>query len=469
MPFVYIELICLSRAFVFCSALLFVSVLFFELLLLLIRNSHLIVVTFKMGGDFNTRAPWKRSACDRCRFQKLRCYRDEGRSSGACNRCIKSGIKCVTGMARPTGRPPARQPTIIDPNELLTPPKTSDTSPAESNINRADIGIVNLEFDFSLDSVWDRIGIHQTDLTLSNDLDDICSFSPPLTNLPSTPPTVEIPQLDSSIQPTGSLYQFNNCLLMPKAGPTDLGLPAYNIDRVEILLSKLHLELCNQLFYVRTASWDVQDALRFTMSPEISSSHDGEIGKEHPLVSVAKASRELERLLASLHPLTAAAEHTPLTMSYHTGTPPLCTTQLLVALSCYLQIVSIDDCIFTAVIEYLASGGPSTSLTPLSSYNQTSTPTLYLGGLPILPNWKLCGTLLVHQIEYQLEQIETLFGLPEHYRVSTKPGDDGNDVVAGLFAGQQSQSLLNAVFRPGEDHTRCVRSLKSKMRQMKDL
>jgi hypothetical protein len=249
----------------------------------------------------------------------------------------------------------------------------------------------------------------------------------------------------------------------------DLGLPAYNIDRVEILLSKLHLDLCNQLFYVRSASWDVQDALRFTMSPESSSSHDGEIGKEHPLVSVAKASRELERLLISLRPSTGAAEHTPMAMSYHPGPPSLCTTQLLVALSCYIQIVSIDDTIFTTVIEYLASGGIPTPLS--SSHHQTSTPTLYLGGLPILPNWKLCGTLLVHQIEYQLERIETLVGLPEHYRVSSKPGDDGKDVVTGLFAGQQSQSLLNAVFQLGEFRpgARCVRSLKSKMRQMKDL
>ncbi|KAH8124065.1 hypothetical protein FP744_10005647 [Trichoderma asperellum] len=428
-----------------------------------------------MGSDFNTRAPWKRSACDRCRFQKLRCYRDEGRSSGACNRCIKSGIKCVTGMTRPTGRPPARQTTMIDPNELVTPPKTSDASPADRNINRGDVGIVNLEFDFSLESVLERIGIQQTDLTLSNDLDDICSFSPPLTSLPSTPPVADMSQhargdLDSSTQSTGALYQFSNCLLMPQAGPTDPGLPAYNTDRVEILLSKLHLDLCNQLLYVQSASWDVQDALRFTLSLESSGSHDGEMGKEHPLVSVARASRELERLLASLRLSTGLVEHTPLTMSYHPGPPPLCTTQLLVALTCYLQIVSINDSIFTAVIEYLASGGPPTPLTPLpSSHYQTSTPTLYLGGLPVLPSWKLCGTLLVHQIEYQLERIETLFGLPEHCRVSSKPGDDSKDVVTGLFAGQQSQSLLNAVFRPGEDHTRCVRSLKSKMRQMKDL
>lgn len=64
-----------------------------------------------------------------------------------------------------------------------------------------------------------------------------------------------------------------------------------------------------------------------------------------------------------------------------------------------------------------------------------------------------------------------LLGLPEHYRVSSKTRDDGKDMVTGLFAGQQSQSLLNAMFqlgesRLGEDDMRCVRSLKSKMQQM---
>lgn len=219
--------------------------------------------------------------------------------------------------------------------------------------------------------------MQQMDLTLGNDLDDINSFSPQLTSLHSTPPAPEIPQhargdLDLSTQSTGPLYQLDNSLLMPRAGPTDLGLPAYNIDRVEILLSKLHLELCNQVFYVRSAPWDVQDALRFTMSPESGGSRDGEIGKENPLVSVAKASREVERLLARLRPSTGAAEHTPLTMSYPTGPPSLCTTQLLVALSCYIQIVSIDDSIFTTVTEYLASGGPPTPPTSSSSsYHQT--------------------------------------------------------------------------------------------------
>jgi hypothetical protein len=164
-------------------------------------------------------------------------------------------------------------------------------------------------------------------------------------------------------------------------------------------------------------------------------------------------------------------------MSYHSGPPSLRTTQLLLALSCYIQIVSIYDSVFSSVFEHSTSSGHATSLAVVSSLQQQeqpSTPTLYLGGLPILPSRKLCATLLAHQIEHRLERIEMLVGLPEHYRVSTKSGDDGKDVANGLFAGQHSQSLLNAVFqlgefRPGEYDTRCVSSLKLKMRQVKDL
>jgi hypothetical protein len=375
---------------------------------------------------------------------------------------------------------------MIDPNDFSTSSETNDTndtSPGDGSINRADVSTVNLEFDLSLDSALNSIGVQQTYPMLSNEFDDMYDmddiYHQP-TSLRSIPPAAEITQhargdLDLSFQSTGPPYQFNNSLLVPRAGPADLGLPAFNIDFVEILLSKLHLELCNQLFYVRSAPRDVRDALRLTMSPESSGSHDGEIGKERPLVPVTRASRELERLLASLRPSTRAAEHTPLTIPDHSRLPSLRTTQLLVALSCYIQIISVYDSIFTTVTEYLASGGPPTPVTSVSSsHHQTSTHTPYLGGLPVPTDWKLCETLLAHQIEYQLERIEILIGLPEQYRVSSKPGDDGKDMVSGLFAGQQSQFLLNAVFqladlRPGEPHTRGVRSLKLRMRQMKDL
>ncbi|KAJ5087900.1 hypothetical protein N7456_011516 [Penicillium angulare] len=375
-------------------------------------------------------------------------------------------------MARPTGRPPSRQPDV---NEIPTSSETNIPSPGDSGINIVDC-------DLSLDSFLDSIGMQHTDAILdSNSLEDFQLFSQLPTGLRANSPTAKVSQqprgdLGSSSQSATSPYQLNNTLFMPQAGPTDLGLSNCSPDRVETLLSQLHLELCNLLSCVRSAPWDVQDVLRLTISPESNASQDGGIGDSHPLIQVARISKELEKLLASLRPSTAAAVHTPQTITYDSGSPTLCTTQLLVALSCYIQIVSIYDSIFSTVFEYLATGGPAASLASLSTSQQPqqlSTPMLYLGGLPILPNRKLCGTLLVHQIEHQLERIEMFVGLPEHYRISSKSGDEGKDVVNGLFAGQHSQSLLHSVFQLGEfrpeDDTRSVRSLKLKMRQMKDL
>lgn len=46
----------------------------------------------------------RRSACDRCRGQKLRCLREEG-DFGSCNRCRRAKVICTTSPPRLAGRP----------------------------------------------------------------------------------------------------------------------------------------------------------------------------------------------------------------------------------------------------------------------------------------------------------------------------------------------------------------------------
>lgn len=55
-----------------------------------------------MASTFNFPTS-KRSACDRCRKQKLRC---PSRASDAqpCARCVRAGLECITGYTRPLGR-----------------------------------------------------------------------------------------------------------------------------------------------------------------------------------------------------------------------------------------------------------------------------------------------------------------------------------------------------------------------------
>ncbi|KAF5705642.1 hypothetical protein FGLOB1_7849 [Fusarium globosum] len=422
-----------------------------------------------MAGDFSNRAPWKRSACDRCRAQKLRCHRDSGHSTDACLRCLKSGIECVTSKARPTGRPPSRQvqPTVVvEQGDTSSSSHTTDSSPSAGGTDMSNM--MNFEYDLSLDNILDSIGMQHSDFIVN---DNILVDISPLSSCQSTSQhsvaqaqaQAQAQTVDpSTIQSTAS-YHFNT---LPSTSSMDSALPMRS-DHVELLLSRLHSKLSAQLYSIRSSPWDVKGTLNLSLAHQ-GVGQDFENCESHPLVQVSQACTELERLLSGLR-APASAEHTPSTFSYTPAVPPrLRTTQLLIALSCYIQIVSIYGIIFSKVFDYLLS----TSKTSVGSY-QSSPLTLYIGGLPIPPNETLSGNLLVHLIEHQLHQIEQLMGLPEHYRVSSR-AKDTKDGELGLFGSQHSQSLLNAAIQLGEDRDgnhddiRCVRALKIVMRQIKD-
>ncbi|RYC77622.1 hypothetical protein BFJ63_vAg19504, partial [Fusarium oxysporum f. sp. narcissi] len=355
-----------------------------------------------MAGDFSSRAPWKCLACDRCRAQKLRCHRDQGHSSDACLRCLRSGIECVTSKARTTGRPRSRQvqPTVVEQADNSSSSHTTDSSPAAGG---TDINMINSDYDLSLDNILDSIGMQHSDFIMNdNILVDISSLSSQSMNQHSVAKTQTVDP--SSVQ--SASYQFSN---LPRTSPIDPALPLRS-DRVELLLSRLYSKLSVQLYSIRSTPWDVKGTLNLTLTHR-GNGQDFENQEPHPLVQVSQACTELERLLAGLRPPTSA-EPTPSTFSFAPAVPPrLRTTQLLIALSCYIQIVSIYGIIFSKVFEYLLH----TSKTSIATY-QSPPLTLYIGGLPIPPNETPSGNLLVHLIEHQLHQIEQLMGLPEHYR-----------------------------------------------------
>ncbi|KAI8713680.1 Zn(2)-C6 fungal-type domain-containing protein [Fusarium sp. LHS14.1] len=409
------------------------------------------------GSDVSSRAPWKRSACDRCRAQKLRCHRDEGHSSDACLRCLKSGTECVTSKARPTGRPPSRQvqPTVVEQADNSSSSHTTDSSPVAGG---ADINMINFDYDLSRDGIQDIIGMQHSDFIMN---DNILVDLPPLSSQSMNQHSVAQTQVAEPSSVQSASHQFDR---LPRTSPIDPELPIRS-DHVELLLSRLHSKLSGQLYSIRSAPWDIKGTLNLSLTRQ-SNDKGFENQEPHPLAQVSQACTELVRLLAGLRPSTIA-ERAPSTFSY--AIPPrLRTTQLLIALSCYIQIVSIYGIIFSKVFEYLLN----TSKTSIATY-QSPPLTLYIGGLPIPPNETLSANLLVHLTEHQLHQIEQLMGLPEHYRVSSR-AKDSKDGEPGLFGSRHSQSLLNAAIQLGEDRdgnhddVRCVRALKVVMRQIKD-
>ncbi|UQC75627.1 uncharacterized protein CLUP02_02283 [Colletotrichum lupini] len=57
---------------------------------------------------FATHPNQKRSACERCRRQKLRCSRQDDENGTRCTRCVERGMDCVAGHQRRIGRPSRR-------------------------------------------------------------------------------------------------------------------------------------------------------------------------------------------------------------------------------------------------------------------------------------------------------------------------------------------------------------------------
>ncbi|KAJ0300517.1 hypothetical protein COL5a_006790 [Colletotrichum fioriniae] len=57
---------------------------------------------------FATHPNQKRSACERCRRQKLRCSRQDDENETRCTRCAERGLDCIAGHQRRIGRPSRR-------------------------------------------------------------------------------------------------------------------------------------------------------------------------------------------------------------------------------------------------------------------------------------------------------------------------------------------------------------------------
>ncbi|KAI6090728.1 hypothetical protein F4821DRAFT_9408 [Hypoxylon rubiginosum] len=76
----------------------------------------------------------KRSACDRCRDQKLRCPRTEDQCNEPCARCQRAGAICVTSNPRPLGRPriTANDASSQQPSNLSTTTLARGRRPVDS-------------------------------------------------------------------------------------------------------------------------------------------------------------------------------------------------------------------------------------------------------------------------------------------------------------------------------------------------
>ncbi|RSL40555.1 hypothetical protein CEP53_013291 [Fusarium sp. AF-6] len=95
-----------------------------------------------------------RSACERCRRQKLRCSRPTSPSS-SCARCTRLNLPCQPGLQRRVGRPPKKDLVLRKPSEVALSPTAVDsrtTQDPPSEDMQFLQGLLDDGFNWNLDS-----------------------------------------------------------------------------------------------------------------------------------------------------------------------------------------------------------------------------------------------------------------------------------------------------------------------------
>ncbi len=432
----------------------------------------------------------KRSACDRCREQKLRCpTRENGAQS--CIRCVRAGLQCVTGYTKPLGRSvrdvaktsskvDAQPPTVPNVDMAPTRPVGMDLAPPESRHVPATMTIepTSLIADDTSSSQWRLSEGSENDHLLAQD----CWPTPTQEDASNSSSLSDALFLSNALTPGNnlnekdiSLFEDSSVLssLHSPSGMAIAGRMAYSDSIMEeaqqqqqpppppssslgsvlsgaecdLRLSQLSVDLCRQMQLCMTGSqrWDATN-----MGPKFSGSPFKFMGKGPDDQSNSNAfgdalcsTSEFLAILqsygrADAGPSSVGSNHRR-TASNTTSRPSIGFVCILNLLSSYLRIIAIFDSLYLRLYELLCC---STTSSPESSAG---------AGLQILPGLQLAGfsvqhgsfqtKILIQVTQHQFEMIERILGLPAEFRVS----DRRDAYPAGLLGDGWARNLLQAV------------------------
>ncbi|KAF2177955.1 hypothetical protein K469DRAFT_676418 [Zopfia rhizophila CBS 207.26] len=424
----------------------------------------------------DSRTPGKRSACDRCRTQKLRCLRVPGHPTDSCIRCVRSQMECVSSSSKRPGRPrnstnASRQhtdptpATCNDPNPSLP---AVDIHPLANVDDWFNLGLLEANYEIcsapwnSVDSGFpmDGGGTAHTMSSLSTPPDGTSTSASLNSLMTETSLSEHFPNLQSEQADNGMLQLFGH---QPSASNFDHGLH----------LSVLQRDFSKQLFTLKSMPWDITKVMRLTCMHDASgnSSNPSQADPEmNPLAKIAKTSAEFAKLLRSVQtPMASDGDNatknaSPLSCIH----PRLSIADLLTILSCHMLTISIYDSIFCHFTDQALHNPGAVNIV------MQSAPKLFLGGIAVPPRLDMLGHLLYRLTGSQLRPIEMLLGLPDEFRVSSKRDLVSKDKQTGLFSGQSGQLLCSTLMKVETERASeergglgVIESLKEKIRLSK--
>ncbi|KAL2258534.1 hypothetical protein VTK26DRAFT_8123 [Humicola hyalothermophila] len=337
------------------------------------------------------RANSKRSACDRCRTQKLRCLRVEWHPADSCLRCVRSGADCVTTSTKRPGRPPRnptnnppRPPTIPSPR---TSPSTTGTNGSSNDPVPAEMAVDPVDDWFNLDALESQYDISSTywafaDLSelhhhgvaacgTDNGRAAFSMHSPAALSIITHGATSS----DHPIDPFLSDARLDLSTEVPDRAHHDVSRHAHPASPPTcdqgLWLSAFYRDLSKLLFTLRSEPWDITEAVQLTcgydgLSPGMTSATAFPLHHEqsNPLAKITKRSAEFANLLRSVQApaasLSRTTEHTPPHASAPMSISPpptpthprLTIADLLTSLSCHMLLLSIYDTILAHFLNH---------------------------------------------------------------------------------------------------------------------
>lgn len=371
----------------------------------------------------------RRLACERCRTQKLKCNRRSESASEPCLRCAQAREECIISLRKTPGRPAGRANNATRESHSHDP-SLEPTEPIDAHFDSSATSVV--AFDDAFDG--------QFDFTMDNGTDPT-SLLPSITNF-------EFPEsIFSSLEPATdfSMSSWDSTLDDPR-GPRvsrrqSFPMLEQNADP-GFQLSCLHQKLSKQLFMLKSLSWDIPSVLKLESGPCSNGCHSRLASRTrrefNPLTSTFSIVSELEHVLNTFKRLPAHTT-TPTALGLRQG---MNVSHSLTAMSCYLQLIFIYDCIISYVLEQASSN------LLVRDFVLHSTPPVSLGGflIPAPPN--MVGRLLVQLMQLRMKPIEAALGLPRDVRISGEADGETNS-EAGLLGGKQGESLLMALKESG--------------------
>lgn len=384
--------------------------------------------TFHPSMSLVSFATSKRSSCDRCRKQKLRCpTKDDATQS--CARCVRAGAPCVMSYTRPRGRsqkdaiPQDDEDTRKAINSALPTPNSLMSSSSENTAEEASAQSWSLlnEYEFfpSLPSSY------EAEQTQTNDEGAASLHYSSLYHELGIDIHIETPHLMQDAFPKAGAefapVETAGSDVHAARSPTP-GLMR-QLD-CETRLAQLNLNLCRQLkaqilYPTRCAEPVTENRTSNTSCA---------------LRDVLQSTESYIHVLQSLVACNGSGGSPETLPSNRPAPSPLTFPCMLNLTSCFFHIVDLFNAFLENLVRELDThdlGSPSSSFQIL--------PELKLAGLPV-HEASLQIKILVLAISHHFETMERLLGLPAELRVSLQP--DIN--TRGLLPSHWVATMQNA-------------------------